>query len=257
MSLLFSKQKLPMLVTSLSDRNPDEAICTIRNAILDGTNGFMIHLQKLAPEFINEDSLRRIFNYTCDLPIYTMNYRSDATKTDEQRMEEQIMAVRAGANMVDIMGDMFDRAPRELTFNPEAIEKQKQAIARVHELGAEVLMSSHTSVYLTTEEVLSHARELEARGADFVKVVTRVESEEEMVDSLKTTSVVSKALNVPFLHICMGFHGKLHRAIGPMLGSCFALCVQSYTPAGLKEKVLLRAQKAVFDNVDYRVNRKS
>lgn len=257
MSLLFSKQKLPILVTSLSDNNMDDTICTIRNAILDGTDAFMIHLEKMAPEFINENNLRHIFNYTCDMPIYTMNYRIDKAKTDEQRMEEQIMAVRAGANMIDMMGDMFDRAPRELTYNPEAIEKQKQVIAKVHELGSEVLMSSHTSVYMTAEEVLAHAQELEARGADFVKVVTRVHTEEEMVDSLKTTSVVSKALKVPFLHICQGFHGKLHRAIGPMLGSCFALCVQKYTPAGLKEKVLLRAQKNVFDNIDYHVNRNS
>lgn len=256
MSRLFSKQSFPMLVTSISDSTPDEAICTIRNAMLDGTNGFMIHLENLAPEYMNENDLRRIFSYACDMPIYTMNYRSNhSQKSDEQLMDEQIMAVKAGADMIDMMGDMFDRSPLELTLNPSAIEKQKQIIAQVHELGGEVLMSSHTWVYMTTEEVLAHAKELESRGADFVKIAMRVHSEEEMMDSLKTTWVVSQALNVPFLHICMGFHGKLHRAIGPLLGSCFALCVQTYTPSGHKEKVLLRAEKNVLDHIDYRLNR--
>jgi hypothetical protein len=217
----------------------------------------MIHLEKLAPEYMTPDHLQRIFNYSCDLPMYTMNYRGSHSqhKDDQQLIDEQIMAVKAGANMIDMMGDMFDKSPMELTRNPEAIEKQKRVIAEVHALGGEVLMSSHTWVYMTAEEVLAHAQELESRGADFIKIAMRVNSEEEMVDAVKTTSVVSKALRVPFLHICMGFHGKLHRAVGPMFGSCFALCVQRYTPAGHKEKVLLSAEKLVFDNIDYRLNR--
>jgi 3-dehydroquinate dehydratase type I len=257
MSLLFSKQKLPMLVTSLSDNNPDDTICTMRNAILDGTDGFMLHLEKLLPEYMTEEHLQRIFNYSCDLPMFTLNYRSGHSKhkTDQQLVDELLMSVRAGANMIDMMGDMFDKSPLELTSNAEAIEKQRQVIAEVHELGGEVLMSSHTFVYMTSEELLAHTQELESRGADFIKIAMSVNSHEEMLDSIKTTSVVSKALKVPFLHICMGFHGKLHRAIGPLVGSCIALCVQKYTPAGHKEKVLLRAEKAVFDNIDYRINR--
>jgi hypothetical protein len=82
-----------------------------------------------------------------------------------------------------------------------------------------------------------------------------VYSEEEALDAIKTTSVVCKALKVPFLHICMGQYGKLHRAIGPKLGSCFALCVQQYTEPGMKDKPLLRAEKAVLDNIDYSLAR--
>ncbi|MDF2722317.1 MAG: type 3-dehydroquinate dehydratase [Paenibacillus sp.] len=256
MSRLFSNSKpqYPMLLASLSDSNPDDTICTIRNAILDGADGFLMHLQKLAQEHINPEALRRIFSYTGGKPIYAMNYRG-RQKSDEQLIEEQIMAVKAGANMIDMIGDTFDRSPLELTRNPAAIEKQQQVIAQVHELGGEVLISSHTHVYMTTEEVLEHTKELEARGADFIKIAMSVNSEEEMIESIKTTSIVSRELNVPFLHICMGSHGKLHRAIGPLVGSCFALCVQKYTPNGHKDKVLLRAEKQVLDNIDGRLIR--
>ncbi len=256
MSLLFSQQKFPMLVASISDSNPQDVICTIRNAILDGADGFMLHLEKMKQEHLNEEDLRKIIDHTCDKPIYTMNYRlKDSADNDQQLIDAQLTAIKAGATMIDMMGDMFDRSPLELTRNPKAIEQQKQIIAQVHEMGAEVLMSSHTYVYMTTEEVLAHATELENRGADFVKIAMSVNSQEEMVESLKTTAVVSKALGVPFLHICMGPHGKLHRAIGPLFGSCFALCVQSYTSAGHKDKVLLRAEKCVLDNIDSGLNR--
>jgi hypothetical protein len=248
---LFSNQKLPILLTSISDSSPGKAIATFRNAIYDGTDGFLIHLEKMEQKFINEDSLTHLFNYACDKPLYTMNYRMvNSKKTDDMLMDEQFMAIRSGASMIDMMGDMFDPAPRQLTFSEKAVSKQKQTIEEIHEMGAEVLMSSHTWVNMTTEEVLSHTKELESRGADFIKIAMAVNSEEEAIDAMKTTSVVSKALSVPFLHICMGQYGKLHRAIGPMLGSCFALCVQSYTEAGQKEKPLLRSEKAVFDNID-------
>jgi 3-dehydroquinate dehydratase type I len=159
--------------------------------------------------------------------------------------------------MIDMMGDMFDPSPFELTKDKNAILKQQQTIEKVHELGGEVLISSHTWVYMTTDEVLRHTKELEERGADFVKIAMCVNSKEEAVDAIKTTFVVSEALKIPFLHICMGQYGKLHRAISPLFGSCFALCVQQYTEAGHKEKPLLRAEKAVFDNVDYMMARRA
>jgi len=252
---LFSQMNLPILVTSLSDTTTEKTICTMRNAIYDGTDAFMIHLEKMDDKYLNPEDLGRIFEFACDKPVYTMNYRKKKSKTDEQLIAEQIMAVEAGASMIDMMGDMFDPSPMELTFNPEAVKKQQEVIEKVHALGGEVLISSHTWVYMTCDELLAHTKELEKRGADFIKIAMTVNSEEEAIEAMKSTVIVKKQLKVPFLHICMGQYGKLHRAIGPFLGSCFALCVQEYTEAGHKEKPLLRAEKAVFDNIDYKPSR--
>lgn len=255
---LFSQQKKPMLLTSLSDIDAGSAICTIRNAIYDGTDGFLLHMEKMKQECINEECLTSLIQYAGDKPLYTMNYRrKNRDKNDEMLIQEQLVAVKSGASMIDMMGDMFDQSPYELTTDKQAILKQQQTIEKVHELGGEVLISSHTWVYMTTDEVLKHTKQLEARGADFVKIAMCVNSKEEAVDAIKTTFVVSEALKIPFLHICMGQYGKLHRAISPMLGSCFALCVQQYTEAGHKEKPLLRAEKAVFDNIDYMMARRA
>jgi len=249
---LFSQQKLPILVTSMTDPTPTKTICTMRNAIFDGTDAFMLHMEVMKQEHICENDMRRICDYAGDKPLYTMNYRrADRGKTDEELIAEQLMAVRAGASMIDMMGDMFDPSPMELAQDGRAIARQQEVIEEVHSLGGEVLMSSHIWVFRNAEETLEHTKALEARGADFVKIAMCVHSEAEMVESLRTTVLVKNELKIPFLHICMGQHGKLHRAIGPTLGSCFALCVQSYTETGHKEKPLLRAEKAVLDNIDW------
>ncbi len=247
---LFSQQKLPLLVASLSDPTPIRTVCTMRNAIFDGADAFMLHMEAMKQAHLCEADLATIFNYAGDKPVFTMNYRRPGGKTDEQLIEEQLLAVRVGASMIDMMGDMFDPAPRELTHDRSAIDRQRQTIEQVHALGGEVLMSSHVWEYMTPEQTLAHAKALEARGADFVKIAMCVHSEAEMLESLGTTVLVKNELKVPFLHICMGQWGKVLRAVSPLFGSCFALCVQSYTDAGHKEKPLLRAEKAVLGNID-------
>ena len=88
-----------------------------------------------------------------------------------------------------------------------------------------------------------------------VKVAAAVNSEEELLEAFETTVALKKELKVPFIHICMGQYGKLHRFVGPMLGSSLIFCVQQYTPKGHKEQPLVRSAKAVFDNLDWHVAR--
>jgi hypothetical protein len=85
---LFSRQKLPLLVASLTDPTPTRAICTMRNAIYDGAEAFMLHMESMKPEHFREDDLKTIFSYAGDKPVFTMNYRRDDGKTDEQLVEE-------------------------------------------------------------------------------------------------------------------------------------------------------------------------
>ena len=122
-------------------------------------------------------------------------------------------------------------------------------------MGAEVLMSSHTWVYMTTEQVIEHMKALEARNADMVKIAACVDNEEQLVEAFQTTIALKKELKVPFVHIVMGLYGKIHRFVAPFLGSSLVFTVEQYTPKGHKEQPLVRAAKAVFDNLDWRVPR--
>jgi hypothetical protein len=40
------------------------------------------------------------------------------------------MAAEAGADIVDVMGDLFDSQPNELTMNSNAIDKQKKLLLK-------------------------------------------------------------------------------------------------------------------------------
>ncbi len=240
----------PPLVCSLSDKTELDTICTMRNAIFDGADGFLIHLERMDPALWTRDAMRRIFAYAEDKPILTLHYRGN-TLTDEDRAKIQLDAVAAGAGCVDVMGDMFGACEGELTFDPAAMEQQARYIDEIHSRGAQVMMTSHLYKFEQKEQILTRVLEMERRGADIVKIAMAVANEEELLASIEETTLMRKTLHVPFLHIAIGQWGKVHRVMAPTLGSCMVLCVQRYTPAGHKDKPLLRATRAIYDNLDW------
>lgn len=249
----------PFIVDVITDTNPTDALATMRNAEYAGAQAFDLHLRSLDPEFHNEKDLESIIKAT-DKPVMLINYRGDANfkgaATDEERVESNLKGVRAGASAVDIMGDFYDPQPLQITRNPEIIDKQKKLIDQIHSLGAEVIMSSHTfGVHHKPEQAVEHLSALAARGADMVKLAETLSSEDELLEAFQTTVMLKRELKVPFIHICMGQWGKLHRFVGPMLGSSLIFCVEQYTAKGHKEQPLLRAAKTVFDNLDWAVAR--
>lgn len=248
----------PFIVEVVTDPDPDSAIASIRNGEYDGAQAYDLHLRALERQYHNVNDLERIIKST-SRPVMMINYRGDKTwagqATDEERVASHLLGVKAGASACDLMGDLFDPSPMEITCNQTAIDRQRKLIDQIHGMGAEVIMSSHTWVHMTTEQVVEHLKRLEARGADMVKVAASVNNEQELLEAFQTTVTLKKELKVPFIHICMGQYGKLHRFVGPMLGSSLIFCVQSYTPKGHKEQPLVRAAKAVFENLDYHVAR--
>ena len=247
-----------LLTCSLRELNPEGNINTIRNALYDGAEAFMIHLEKLEEVYHNENDLKKIFNYACDRPVISVNYRTPRRpgKTDEELVKGQLLAISAGADVVDIVGDIFGPGKDEITYDETAIQKQKKLIAEVHKRGAKVMFSSHTFRFLTMEETLKHCKELERRGADWVKIAVTANSLEELNEVNRTTVELKKQMKVPFFHCCMGQYGKLHRVYSGLLGSKIVLCVQNYNEnSNPKEQPLLRSTKAVIDNLDFTIAR--
>ena len=246
----------PPLTVSISAPIPIRIICGIKNALYDGADAFLFHLEKLNPEFWNEESLAPIFEACGRKPAMVVCYPNvDNTRhlTDDEVFEIELTAIRAGAACVDIRGDMFDRgAHRELTRDPEAIEKQKKAIEQVHEMGAQVIMSCHvSSEYLDTETLLEMGREIESRGADIVKIVMNVYSEDQMVNAYTSTYRLHKELEKPVLHLISGKYSQTHRMIGAALGNCLSFCVENYDEYRQLLKPKLSAMRAIYDNLQY------
>lgn len=256
-SIVQAAKKNPLLTCVITDNTDKTCIATIRNAIYDGADAFYMDFTKLEDEFRNVETLHKIIDYCEDKPLMMMCYRRHfrPEMTDDRIAENLLMSVEAGASMVDIMGDLFNPTPLQLSKDAESFEKQCALVEKVHQAGGEVMMSSHTWVPMTPEHTLEHARALASRGADMIKIACTANNDAEMQETFNATMTLKNELEVPFLHVCMGQYGKLHRVISPMLGSSMALCVQRYNGIGMFDQVLLRSTKAVFDNLDWKMAR--
>jgi 3-dehydroquinate dehydratase type I len=244
----------PLLICVIADDTPAGCIASIRNAIYDGADGFMLDLAKLDDKYHTVKDIREIVDYAQNKPVISFDYRYarvEVAKSDEELVNSQIIAAKAGVDMCDIMGDIFDPSPLMLTHKNEIIKKQKRLVDKIHSLGGEVLMSSHIWGMMKPEQTIEHARALKSRGADMIKIAMCAIAEDDLFETLRTTALMRRELDFPFLHVCMGQYGKIHRVISGMLGSSMLLCVQQYTNISHRDQPLLRATRDVLNNLDW------
>ena len=164
----FLNQSRPLITCMIQAENPDDAIATIRNAAFDGCDAYGLQACRLAPQDGTEETIRRIMKPMGAKPCYVTYYRGgyNEGKSDEEIAEGLLFLQKCGGNLIDVMGDLFDRNDLQLTMDEEAIQKQRELIETIHERGGEVMMSSHTFKFLPADEVLRIAREQEKRSAD-------------------------------------------------------------------------------------------
>lgn len=246
--LTYSK---PLLTVMIQEPTPQAAIMTITNALYDGAEAFGIQLEWLERAYRDVDTLKKIFSACENRPIYITSYRHSKSDgyTDDECAELLLRGLEAGATLCDVMGDLYHPEPHELTYDPEAVEKQKALIERIHAMGGEVLMSSHLHAFFDTEETLKVARAQEERGADVVKIVNYAQDEDQLVADFVTVHALKKALTRPFLFLANGAYSRLLRQIGPELGVCMYLCVPEYRPGYSLEQPKIRSMQIVRTNL--------
>ena len=243
------------IISALFDRTTvDEYIATCTQASMDGADGMAIGLGSLKPEFRNREDLEKIISCV-PRPFYVYFYRNDRwveknNQDDEARQKILMKAADAGAAMIDVMGDLYDKSPMEITRKPAAVKKQKALIKKIHDKGAEVVISSHMPVFRTYEETLDHLQTLAERGADLVKIVTAVNTPEELADTLRTTILLKKTMKVPFIHLCNGKYAKFHRLMCPSLGTAMSFATVGYPPSTGPNQPRIQDLKTVIDTIN-------
>ena len=251
----FLNKPYPVITALIAGQTPPELIVEARNAEFDGANGIAIELRDLKPEFRNRDAFKGIID-AVNLPFMFIFYRNDLWENadDDQRQELLLDAADAGAAMIDVMGDLYDPSPMELTHNRRAIEKQKRLIDQIHAKGSDVVISSHMQNARTGEQVIEHLREVEKRGADVVKIVTTVNTEEELAEAFRTTMLLKRELTTQFIHLCNGTFSRPHRFLCPALGTAILFAVTHYEPRYGMEQPTICAMKAVLGNLHWNIN---
>ncbi|MDD5729077.1 MAG: type I 3-dehydroquinate dehydratase [Victivallales bacterium] len=256
MKFSFLNKAYPVIAGIFAGQTPQELIAKARQSEFEGAQGMTIDLLDLKPEFRNHDALKSVID-AVNLPFMFYFYRKDNWQNldDDARQDILLAAADAGAAMIDVMGDLYDPSPLEITRNPEAIDKQKRLIDKIHAKGAEVVISSHMPESArTTEQVLEHMFEVAARGPDVVKIVTGVNNEDELAEAFRTTMTLKRELKIPFIHLCGGKFSRPHRFLSPALGVAICFAVPGYeTKYGFNQPTI-RAMKAVQDNIHWNIN---
>lgn len=241
MKASFIRSDKPLKTAMIQVKTADEAIAAIESGLKQGADAFGWQLECLNADQINQKTLENVFSAGCGMPFYVTNYKwaSGGDKPEEQYFDELLLALKCGATLIDMPGDSFSPAPDQLTYDQQAIRKQVEFSQKVHDLGGELLISSHVPDFRSEDYVLGMAFEQKRRGADIAKIVTFSHDDEQLTDNLKTTVRLRETLGIPFLFLSGGEKCRLHRLAGPLLGACMWLCVAYRAPITTPPQPLL------------------
>ena len=269
----FMKQKLsqltaPALAGVVKERSAQAAIAEINNCVYDGADMIDLHLSCL--ENTETDELKKIITFS-KLPVLALNYNTtyegkNAGYSEDDRADLFLRAVEAGVAGIDMQGYTFHLPskkefcgedkysftkgnPKEIITDEEIIAKQCEFIERVHSKGAEVLLSCHPGIPMTSEQVVDLTLFLEKRKPDIIKIVTKAETEDDLAESIRTMLLLKKEIKTPVAYHANGKAGMLSRIINPLLGGQIAFCVDRYTEASVMEQIDLRTAATVVQNV--------
>lgn len=253
----FLNRQEPVVTLLINGSSLQKMLIAMRQAEFDGADAITLQLDELPLEERTTEMLQGLFS-AVSLPIMCCLYRNDRFLKDDDDARQPFLlnAIDAGAEFVDVMGDLFDPSPFELTHNESAIKKQIALINEIHNRGGKVIMSSHMpSTARSCKEIVSHLQEQASRGADIVKIVTGLNTEEDLLEALKTDMILSRTLNKPFVHVCGGKYSRIHRFLSPKFGSSIAFAVNSYdAPSLLYTQPTIRSLRSVLDNLPWHID---
>ena len=216
----------------------------------EAVRSMRVNVEYLLPENRTEETFRKIISAADGYPVYATDYRrydKYADEDDDCKAEALLAAARAGADLLDIPGNMFTNEEFELTHDAEAVAKQRRLIDEIHALGKKALMSTHVDRYLTQREVLEIAQAQQDRGADVLKIVTMSNTAQELTDNLETTRVLHETMTSSILFLSSGEMCRLHRVAGPYLGCCMWLATFE---KGRKDQPLLSDLKLLTEKFE-------
>ena len=244
------------------------AIGQIKNCQYDGAAMIDLHMSCLEDSSVEE--LRKIIDSTA-LPVLALNYNNtrlweNAGLSEEERVASFLRAVEAGAAGVDIQGYTYDLPsktgfhgedkysftkgnPGEVVTDEKIIAKQCALIEQVHKAGAEVLLSCHPRIPMTAQQVVELAAFLEKRNPDVIKIVTKAENEEHLLESFKAMTLLKKEIKTPVSYHAAGKAGMLSRLMNPVLGGHIVFCVDRFDDGSTMEQVDLRTAREIIENM--------
>ena len=208
----------PLITTLLFSSSVDGLLKEIANAIAQGTDAFGLQIERVKKEIRTEENFIKLISAMQDKPCYVTCYkRGDVEEeSDEERCGYILLALKCGAVLADVRADLFDARDGEFSLNKTAVKRQKEFVKQIHDMGKEVVISSHTVYggkfkFLPKEQVLKIALEQQRRGADIAKIVTNADTEEELLENFETIICLKQKVEIPTIFLCNGEKCLRHR----------------------------------------------
>jgi len=211
------------IVNDIQPHDVDEAIALARKGLELGADMTLVELDFFPEELRSVDCFRQLLASIPGERMFAL-YRKDQIfgHDDERRMATLLKAAEAGAEYIDVMCDLYDEQPGEVSYDPKAIARQMDVIEACHAAGARVIMSAHRSAAaFSAEHVVEIFRAQAARGVDFVKLVTRCDSAAELAEAKRTLELVRSEIKLPFVFLGSGSFGHEQRFYGAENGCAF------------------------------------
>lgn len=269
MNIKLSQLKSPVLAGVVREKDARSAIAEITNCAYDGAGMIDLHLSAL--ENTDTDTLREIIEAS-RLPVLALNYNQKynfefAGFDEEERVASMVRAIEAGAAGLDMQGYTFDIKskdgfygedkysftkgnPKEIVTDEKIISKQCELIEKVHSMGAEVLLSCHPAIAMTTEQIVDLAMFMEKRNPDIIKIVSIANNEDDLVESFKAMVALKKEIKTPVSYHAGGKAGNLSRIVNPILGGHMIFCIDTFNAGSNVQQPCMRAIKPVIDNIE-------
>ena len=233
-----------------------EFAARIRAAAADGADGIALEINNLPPEDRTIDNFRMLMDEV-PLPFMFICYRNCQWygSDDEARQEFLLRAAEAGAEVIDVMGDLYAPSEDELTMDPSAVTRQQKLISEIHDRGSRVLISSHMSGLppKSAQEIINYLNIQSERGADICKIVTNCNTEEAFIEAIRADLILGRSFYKPFIHISGGKYNKLHRFMGTKLGLAITFAVADYAH-GPYSQPLISSCKKVRDLIPWDIS---
>jgi len=258
----------PAVAGVVREKTKQGAIAEIKNCIYHGADMIDLHMSCL--EDPCEENLKAIVD-SCKLPILALNYNRDYYWNDtgfpeEERVESFLRAMRAGVAGVDIQGYTFHAEsrerfcgenkysftknnPKEVVTDEVIIAKQCDLIEKIHGGDCEVLLSCHPGIVMNSTQVVELALFMEKRNPDIIKIVTKAENEDDVIESFKAMSLLKKKVKTPVSYHTNGKAGSLSRIVNPLLGGQIIFCVDRYSENSTMEQLDLKTVRTIVDNM--------
>lgn len=248
--LTYNKPLLTVMIKQT--QNPENIIAEIKRALAAGAEAFGLQAEGMPRKHHTPETFKRIFSEMQGKSLYITNYKlgQNIDLSYDELAEELLAYAEYGATLCDVTGDMYAKHPEELTEDEQAIEKQMRLIEKLHEKGAEVLMSSHVNKFIPAERVCEIALEHKRRGADITKIVTHADNTEQQLENLRITNLLKEKLDIPFLFLSGG-ECHIHRKLGIMLGCCMCLCVCELPEGSTNPQPLITKERILRDEMQF------